>query len=88
MMLLACIVAAAAATMPMWTSHMWTFHRLLFNVSAICSTMRLELVLTYMCGRCEGSRRGLSHLATGEGSHNGLSHSCLNAVYLLSVIYG
>ena len=67
---------------------MWTFHILLLMICAVCGTMRLELILTYMCGRCEGSRRGLSHLATGEGSHNGLSHSCLNAAYLFSVVSG
>ena len=63
-------------------------HILLLMICAISSTMRFELVLFMMCGKCEGSRRGLSHVATGEGGHNGLSHSCLNAVYQLSVVSG
>ena len=33
-------------------------------------------------GSGEGNRCGLSHLATDEGSHNGRSHFCLNAVPL------
>ena len=44
---------------------------------------RVELVIAYIVpGESEGNRCGLSHLATGEGSHNGRSHSCLNAVPL------
>ena len=44
---------------------------------------RVEFVIAYIVpGERESNRSGLSHLATGEGNHNGLSHSCLNAVPL------
>ena len=44
---------------------------------------RVELGVTYIVpGKSEGNRSGLSHVATREGNHNGLCHSCLIAVPL------
>ena len=43
---------------------------------------RLSSLEHIVHGGGEGSRRDLSHLATGEGNHNGLSHSRFNAVPL------
>ena len=44
--------------MPMWTSHMWTFHILLLILYAFSNATRFELVLSYY-GKCKNSIRRL-----------------------------